>query len=419
MDIPSDLAEAVHPIDGWDVEVADRAKLSPAPVVSVSLSTYQHARFIRQALDSVLSQQVDFPIEICLGEDGSTDGTREICLDYVRRCPDRVRLFLRDRANPVRSQYPVPFAHNGLSTLRSCRGQFVALLDGDDYWTDPQKLSTQVALMRRDPGCAICYHNVAVTYDGQQTTSHPFFVRTPWGDHMARVPPGRCTVQRLATGNFIPTPSVLYRNTPPLPVPDWITRCWACDWALHLSYAQRGDLVYLDRTMAAYRVHGGGAWSAIRAQDRLQRWIVQLGVMDEAFQQRHRRPFLAALRGAYVQVIRHHPDLDLYTPGLPRRAAAILEGYPTTIPTRPSWRRATLRDALAARFHRCVQEGDYPGARHLLLHYVAPSLAWFTASYLAGDTVEALAGPRVAGALRQLKRRVMGAAAGAGRPGGR
>src|SRR2546425_11408599 len=92
-----------------DVEYGGLSRVPEEPTVSVLMVTYQHARFIREALDSVLIQKVRFPFEICLGEDGSTDGTREICIEYAQRYPDKIRLFLRDRANPSRKLFSAPF----------------------------------------------------------------------------------------------------------------------------------------------------------------------------------------------------------------------------------------------------------------------------------------------------------------------
>src|SRR5438132_1427938 len=108
-----------------------------APVrVSVLVMTYNHASFIEQALDSVLMQQASFEYEVVISEDRSTDGTREIVIGYQERFPEKVRLLLSPsnlNSNRVVSR-----------GIRACRSEFVALLDGDDYWTDPAKLQLQV-----------------------------------------------------------------------------------------------------------------------------------------------------------------------------------------------------------------------------------------------------------------------------------
>jgi len=146
-----------------DIEVSDHSRLPSAPVVSISMITYQHAGFIKEALDSVLMQKVDFPYEICLGEDGSTDGTREICLDYARRHPDKIRLFLRSRTNPSRKSNKSFGRHNTASTFDACRGKYIALLEGDDYWLHPHKLQLQVNQLEADSSLAAsCHYALAV-----------------------------------------------------------------------------------------------------------------------------------------------------------------------------------------------------------------------------------------------------------------
>jgi glycosyltransferase involved in cell wall biosynthesis len=97
--------------------------------VSVCLLTYNHAPYIRQALDSVLMQQADFAFEVCLGEDESSDGTREICIEYAERYPDLIRLFLRNRQDVVYIDGKPTGRFNFVQTLKACSGKYVALID--------------------------------------------------------------------------------------------------------------------------------------------------------------------------------------------------------------------------------------------------------------------------------------------------
>jgi len=120
--------------------------------LSVMMITYNHERYIRQALDSVLMQEVDFPYEIVVGEDNSTDSTRAILLEYASRHPDKIRLLLHDKN--------VGVIRNFFATMEACRGEYIALLEGDDYWTSDQKLRTQVDSLDRHPDYAISFHNV-------------------------------------------------------------------------------------------------------------------------------------------------------------------------------------------------------------------------------------------------------------------
>jgi glycosyltransferase involved in cell wall biosynthesis len=119
------------------------------PLVSVSIITYNQENYIRQTIDSVLEQKTNFDFEICIGNDGSTDRTSLICDEYAEKYNQKVRIFHRDRNN-----FPKPYIHSGrrnfIETMAACKGKYIALLDGDDYWTDPSKLQKQVEYLEKN-----------------------------------------------------------------------------------------------------------------------------------------------------------------------------------------------------------------------------------------------------------------------------
>ena len=119
------------------------------PLVSVCMTTYNHEAYLRRAIESVLEQQTSFGVEIVLGEDCSTDGTRALCEAYAARYPERIRL--------VTSAENVGWRANYRRTFEACRGRYVAYLDGDDWWCDPHKLQRQVERLEADPACGMCY----------------------------------------------------------------------------------------------------------------------------------------------------------------------------------------------------------------------------------------------------------------------
>jgi len=127
------------------------------PVVSVCLITYNHAPYIRECLDSILMQQTQFPFEVCLGEDESADGTREICREYAERHPGLIRLFLRSQSEPERAAYMSQGVYNHVRTMEACRGKYMAWCDGDDAWTAPRKLQRQYEAMEADPGLSLVH----------------------------------------------------------------------------------------------------------------------------------------------------------------------------------------------------------------------------------------------------------------------
>jgi glycosyltransferase involved in cell wall biosynthesis len=124
------------------VETSDRAALPAYPLVSVHMITYNHEAYIAQAIEGVIAQEVEFPIELIIGDDCSTDGTRAIVDDYQKRHPGLIRI--------ISSASNVGPSKNVLRLIEAARGEFIAFCEGDDYWCDPKKLQMQVDMMRSD-----------------------------------------------------------------------------------------------------------------------------------------------------------------------------------------------------------------------------------------------------------------------------
>lgn len=128
----------------------DRFKTNP--VLSVCLVTYNHEKYISKALDSILMQKVNFEYEIVAGEDYSSDNTRKFLLDYYEKYPDKFKLILQDKN--------VGLSLNVFDTFNACSGKYVAFLEGDDYWTDENKLQKQVDYLEANPDYGLIFTNV-------------------------------------------------------------------------------------------------------------------------------------------------------------------------------------------------------------------------------------------------------------------
>lgn len=147
---------AGDPMDIPCIETSDAEKLCKHPVVSVHMITYNHEPYIRQAIEGVMMQKTDFEFELVIGEDCSQDKTREICFEYQKRYPDKIRvLWAEVNVNKL--------GGNGRRTGARCRGEFIAYCEGDDYWTDPLKLQKQVDVMRRYPNVGFCFGDSLIT----------------------------------------------------------------------------------------------------------------------------------------------------------------------------------------------------------------------------------------------------------------
>lgn len=130
----------------------------PVPKISVHIITYQHASYIRQAIESVLMQKVNVPLEIIIGDDESTDGTREICIEYAKKNPNLIRLFLHKRDNNIKLFEKPSHLFQYYYNSFSCRGKYLAICSGDDYWTDENKLQKQYDVIANNNSCALVYH---------------------------------------------------------------------------------------------------------------------------------------------------------------------------------------------------------------------------------------------------------------------
>lgn len=218
--------------------------------VTVCITTYNHESYIQQALDSVLGQQTDFEFEVIVGEDDSSDRTREIVIGYQKAYPDKIRLFLNDRANVIYIDGKPTGRWNLMNLLSATTGQYVAMLDGDDYWLGTSKLQAQVDFLDANPGCSICFHN-ALEFQSELGASRPFHEGA-----FKQI----TTCMDLLESNFIPTCTVMYRSSSIPPLPSWFRLIRMADWPLSLLVAQSGDIGYIDEVMGCYRQHSLGSW---------------------------------------------------------------------------------------------------------------------------------------------------------------
>jgi glycosyltransferase involved in cell wall biosynthesis len=213
--------------------------------LSILMVTYNHAKYIAQALDSVLMQEVNIEYEIVLGEDCSTDNTRAILLEYKKRHPDKIRLLLH--------QTNVGAHDNFIATYKACRGEYIAYLEGDDYWTSPGKLQKQVDFLDAHPECSICFHNSEEFYEDGSKPSWLYCSKD-----QKEISKLEDLIEKC---NFIPSCSVLFRNGLFGDFPDWYSTLGMGDWILHLLNAQHGDIGYINEVMGRHRHHSSGTWS--------------------------------------------------------------------------------------------------------------------------------------------------------------
>jgi glycosyltransferase involved in cell wall biosynthesis len=244
---------------------------SMTPFVSIVMITYNHERYIAQAIESVLMQKVDFPIELIVGEDCSTDNTRELLLKYASLYPEVIRLILHERNVGAGSNFE--------SVMAQCNGKYVAFLEGDDFWIDADKLNKQVKLLESDSEIHICFHPVLLVDRDNRSTGEIRPSREMWKSVW--------DIGKLIDGCFITTCSaVMPRRVIPNFSSDFKDILMR-DWPMFILAAQSGKIAIIEEVMASYRIHAGGIWNGRtqvrQAEAELAMWRVVSRLLSGSF----------------------------------------------------------------------------------------------------------------------------------------
>ena len=213
------------------------------PKISVVMTAYNRESFIAQAIDSVLSQQTDFAMELIIGDDGSSDQTVTIIRRYAERYPYQIRLLLHPQH--------VGLMTNFMETYQLCRGEYVAFLDSDDYWSDPLKLRKQIDFLERHPDVVVCGHRTEIL---DQASGKII------GTHGPKALKPSYSIDDIfgEEGLFFHTSSAVYRHVL-REFPVWFSQLnIENDLVFLVLSASYGKIGFLDETMAVYRYHLGG-----------------------------------------------------------------------------------------------------------------------------------------------------------------
>lgn len=218
------------------------------PVVSIICLTYNQEKFVRDCLDGFLAQKTDFPFEILIYDDASTDSTPDIIKEYALKYPAVFKPTFYTANN-----YSQGLGFVGLYTgIKEARGKYVAYCEGDDYWTDPCKLQKQVACLEANPQYAICAHETCIK---DNSGSNRLF-RDLHKDSFIPLNRERYTFEDALAGNLFHISSMMYRNKD-IYLPSWISRISACDMVLFKVLAREGDIYVMPEIMSVYRDHSG------------------------------------------------------------------------------------------------------------------------------------------------------------------
>ena len=257
---------------------------STTPLVSVMMVTYNQEAYVRTALDSILEQQVDFEYEIVIGEDYSTDRTRAIITEYQQQYGEKIR--------PLFHEKNLGVSRNWEFTMHQCRGTYVALLEGDDYWTNPHKLQKQVDFLAARPDFSMCFHNTRVGYEGGATP--------PPSHLMTQATQVEFTLDDVTRDWHIATGSVMYRRVLLPALPAWVHDSVVVDLPLLATLASRGRVGFLNEEMSVYRVNSGGVSQTAKKEAYLLGLVRMYAQLDQHLALAQHRNFMVKTADAYL-----------------------------------------------------------------------------------------------------------------------
>ncbi len=221
------------------------------PKVTIVCVTYNHKSFIKEALESFVMQKTNFPYEAIIHDDASTDGTTEIIKEYEHKYPDIIKPIYQKE-----NQWSKAKTMSKTFIYPKIQGEYVAFCEGDDYWTDENKLQKQVDFLEKHPDYSICFHPVKVIWEDKREEDTIF----PTKKMLEKI--GILDFNSLLKTNFIQTNSVVYRWRFHKDSYDIMKdRVLPGDWYLHLLHAEVGKIGYIDEVMSVYRRNSGGMWT--------------------------------------------------------------------------------------------------------------------------------------------------------------
>jgi glycosyltransferase involved in cell wall biosynthesis len=262
-----------------------------SPLVSIASITYNQENFILPAIESWLMQITDFDFEVIIGDDCSSDSTLDIIEKYAKKCPERIKLF--------KSERNLGMMPNFLRTLKNCRGKYIAICEGDDYWTDPLKLQKQIDYLEKNPQCVICFHNATILNmrDGSWKPFHnKLKVKEYAGEDLLR--------QWL-----IPTASIVFRNVLQEQLPDFFLKATHGDLALFLYLSQFGNIASIPGNMSVYRLNNTGITNLFAGINHNLAHIEQCKLMLIYFYPRYKHLLQTRIASYYLSVARFEAQL--------------------------------------------------------------------------------------------------------------
>lgn len=209
--------------------------------ISACIITYNHEKYLADSIEGALKQKVAGDYEIIIGEDCSTDNTRKIVIDYQEKYPNKIKSYLNEKNLGI--------VNNWLKALKTCSGEYIAICEGDDYWTDPNKLQKQIDFLDKNKDFSISSHNVNISQDGK-------IIKKFCNDGKPEIMDLKYL---LSYGSSGPTCSLVVRNSTIQNMPEWLKEMKGCDWLLQVFSSTNGKIKYFPDIMGIFRRHSKGS----------------------------------------------------------------------------------------------------------------------------------------------------------------
>lgn len=231
------------------------------PLLSIACITYNHERFIRDTIEGFLLQQTTFKVEILIHDDASIDATQSIIKEYQEKYPGLIFPTLQ-----TKNQFSQSGLEFSFRELERAKGKYIALCEGDDYWTDSLKLQTQVMFLEQNPGFSMSFHEAAIV---SENLDFPLQWHKPKSDVL--------DISKIILKHYIPTCSLVFRNDHfPKPYPDWIFKGILGDIPIQIILASHGPAKFFPSKMSVYRKHVGGITMDKERQKKVRRGYIRI-----------------------------------------------------------------------------------------------------------------------------------------------